>query len=103
MGVGSDVLMVSSASQESTTLHSGPRAFHPEGHSQFTKQGVPIANECFLEKAFCSGKCYILVPGNYKSLFKKCWNCWSVVSFKITGVTLSSVCYMSSGPSSVTK
>ena len=70
MGFGSDVLMVNSASQ-SLRLHSGPRAFHSEGHSQFTKQGVPIANECFLEKAFCSGKCYMLVPGNYRIIIFK--------------------------------
>lgn len=31
--------------------------------------------------------------GIAKSLFKKCWNCWSAISCKITGVTLSSVCY----------
>lgn len=51
---------------KSETLHSGPVAFYLEGHRQFMKKGVPNESEYFLEKALYTGKCCVLVPGNYK-------------------------------------
>lgn len=96
-----DVRMVDSASQ-SLRLCTVGLWLPSEGHGQFVKAGVPTESECFLEIASCTGKCCALVPGNYKSLFKKCWNGWSAMSCKITGVKLSLVCYMNTGPNSLT-
>lgn len=94
--------MVNSASPSLET-RSRPLAFHPEGHRQFMKQGVPIESECFLEKKrLTQANATHGSLGITESFFQSHWNCPSAISCTVTALPLSSACYTNAGPSAVT-